>query len=200
MTYHPDGIGGKIIDLDFNARSWNPVTPDGLYYGKGAFVESVAGAIERKKATGKKVYIYEGASSTREDPNYVLDKKYSRNKRSVGHTNNPLWRNPQPTITIEGQRFEVLYSLSLEEAKRMGRQLGGKVGRKTIARELILRKPKGKLIKAVALDDKGEIISRPYQPSLAGLPRDVIDRFLTLKAFKGPRRNPQQLSFEEPYE
>ena len=77
------------------------------------------------------------------------------------------WRNPQPTITIEGQRFEVLYSLSLEEAKRMGRQLGGKVGKKTIARELILRKPKGKLIKAVALDDKGEIISRPYQPSLA---------------------------------
>ena len=88
----------------------NPVTPDGVYYGKGAFVESVAGAVERKKATGKRAYIYEGAGSTRQDPTYVLDKKYSRNKRSVGHTydsdnfyvtkalnptNNPSWRNPQ---------------------------------------------------------------------------------------------------------
>ena len=79
----------------------------------------------------------------------------------------------------------------------MGRQLDGKVGGKIIARELILRKPRGKNLQAVVLDDKGEIISRPYQPSLAGLPRDVIDRFLTLKAFKGPRRNPQQLSFGE---
>ena len=110
ISYRPDGIGGKIIDLDFNARSWNPVTPEGTYYGKGAFVESVAGAVERKKATGKRAYIYEGAGSTRQDPTYVLDKKYSRNKRSVGHTydsdnfyvtkalnpaNNPLWRNPQ---------------------------------------------------------------------------------------------------------
>jgi len=371
-------------ELEAKEKHWaledNPVTPEGTYYGRGAFIGATQGAVERKKATGKKVYIYESAGSTHQDPSYTLDKKYSRNKRAVGHTNNPtsradysgykplsghtseetayivddypygfrlrtqirywvetkkgkgqrfvsqtlnpktnrwnkpkasiystvvmmalneedhvvnvtlsewasgeelenfaVWaqghlteyqtggldylgavrragekttwtthvcpgpdcpeqhqtleeqgkimsarvseemrrgprsenpgrnpeslRNPQPTITISGQRFEVLYSLGLEEAKKMGRRLGGKVGGKTIARELILRKPKGKLLQAVALDDKGDVITKLYQPSLAGLPRDVIDRFLLLKAFQGPRRgNPvgaRQMALEE---
>ena len=78
-----------------------------------------------------------------------------------------------PLITIEGEKFEVLLSLDKQETAKRGRRPLGSIKGKTITRELILRKPKGRKLSAVLIDDQGSIATRRFEPSFTGLPSNL---------------------------